>query len=80
MIRGLLAVWSALLLTGLIRADDPAAVKETVVAGPLDVTLKVRMEGPYTADVPLQAPTARSVAKAILARERIKTGPETALS
>lgn len=54
MTRGLLAVSLALLLTGFVRADDPSAVKETVVAGPLDVTLKVRMEGPYTADVPLQ--------------------------
>ncbi len=55
MTRVLLAVALALCLTGLVRADDPTpAVKETVVAGPLDVTLKVRMEGPYTADVPLQ--------------------------
>jgi hypothetical protein len=37
-----------------MRAEDPPAVKETVVAGPHDVALKVRMEGPYTADVPLQ--------------------------
>lgn len=35
-------------------ADDPKAVKETVVDGTNQVTLKVRMEGPYTADVPLQ--------------------------
>lgn len=54
MTRGLLTVSLALLLAGLVRADDASAVKETVVAGPLDVTLKVRMEGPYTADVPLQ--------------------------
>jgi hypothetical protein len=54
MTRGFLAVALSLYLTGLARADDPSAVKETVVAGPLDVTLKVRMEGPYTADVPLQ--------------------------
>ncbi|MBA4068160.1 MAG: peptidase M17 [Isosphaera sp.] len=36
-------------------ATDPAtAVKETVLQGPDRVTLKVRMEGPSTADVPLQ--------------------------
>lgn len=36
-------------------ADDPAAaVKETVLQGPDRVTLNVRMEGPSTADVPLQ--------------------------
>jgi hypothetical protein len=34
------------------RADDP--VKEQAVDGPHKVTVKVRMEGPYTADVPLQ--------------------------
>lgn len=34
--------------------DPPAAVKESAVAGPNRVALKVRMEGPYTADVPLQ--------------------------
>src|SRR5260221_207201 len=33
-------------------ADD--AVKEVAVEGPNKVTVKVRMEGPYTADVPLQ--------------------------
>lgn len=35
-------------------AEPASTVKETVVAGTNDVTLKVRMEGPYTADVPLQ--------------------------
>jgi hypothetical protein len=35
-------------------ADPKQEVKETVVAGPNQVALKVRMEGPYTADVPLQ--------------------------
>src|SRR5437016_3096550 len=34
------------------RADDP--VKEQVIEGPNKVAVKVRMEGPYTADVPLQ--------------------------
>lgn len=37
-----------------VYGDDAAAVKETVVAGPGPVAIKVRMEGPYTADVPLQ--------------------------
>jgi hypothetical protein len=37
------------------RSDEPRpTVKETVVAGPNQVTLKVRMEGPITANVPLQ--------------------------
>jgi hypothetical protein len=48
---------AAVLLAGLgvpARSDEPKDVKETVVAGPNQVTLKVRMEGPYTADVPLQ--------------------------
>lgn len=36
-------------------ASEPApSVKETVTAGPNQVALKIRMEGPYTADVPLQ--------------------------
>jgi hypothetical protein len=34
--------------------DDPAAVKETSLDAPAGVAVKVRMEGPYTADVPLQ--------------------------
>jgi hypothetical protein len=39
----------------LARSDEPRQqVKETVIAGPNQVALKVRMEGPYTADVPLQ--------------------------
>jgi hypothetical protein len=43
----------------LVRFNVPASlegqeVKETVIAGSHQVTLKVRMEGPYTADVPLQ--------------------------
>src|SRR6266446_367072 len=33
-------------------ADDP--VKEVAITAPNQVTVKVRMEGPYTADVPLQ--------------------------
>lgn len=36
-------------------ASEPCtAVKESVVAGPHGVVLKIRMEGPYTAEVPLQ--------------------------
>src|SRR4051812_38938570 len=37
------------------RPDDAAsAVKEQALDAPHQVTIKVRMEGPYTADVPLQ--------------------------
>ncbi len=35
-------------------AEPASTVKETVVTGPNDVALRIRMEGPYTADVPLQ--------------------------
>src|SRR4051794_39865338 len=38
----------------LARADDTQSVKETRVDGPNKVAIKIRMEGPYTADVPLQ--------------------------
>jgi leucyl aminopeptidase len=34
--------------------DDKAEVKEKTLQGPNGVAIKVRMEGPYTADVPLQ--------------------------
>jgi hypothetical protein len=36
------------------RAAEPQTVKEASFAAPNDVTMKLRMEGPYTADVPLQ--------------------------
>src|SRR5437899_10927108 len=36
------------------RSDDNAPVKEKAFDATLNVKLKVRMEGPYTADVPLQ--------------------------
>jgi hypothetical protein len=36
------------------RAAESQAVKELSFAAPNDVTMKLRMEGPYTADVPLQ--------------------------
>ncbi len=43
------------LLAPCATATDPAtAVKETTLQGPDRVALKVRMEGPSTADVPLQ--------------------------
>jgi hypothetical protein len=35
-------------------AREATAVKEMQFAGPHDMTIKLRMEGPYTADVPLQ--------------------------
>ncbi len=37
-----------------VRAAEPQAVKEVSFAAPNNVTMKLRMEGPYTADVPLQ--------------------------
>src|SRR5215470_17427689 len=46
-----------LLAAGALLVPRPAAgqgVKETVVDAPNQVKIKVRMEGPYTADVPLQ--------------------------
>jgi hypothetical protein len=42
------------LLSDVAMATDAAAVKEQSIAGTGSVALKVRMEGPYTADVPLQ--------------------------
>jgi hypothetical protein len=44
------------LLIGLpaAAAKEATGVKETKFAGPHNLTLKLRMEGPYTADVPLQ--------------------------
>ncbi len=43
------------LLAGLAWSDDrKEEVKEQALAAPHKVALKVRMEGPYTADVPLQ--------------------------
>lgn len=58
MIRSLFVVLSLFLATLTCPehcpADDAPAVKETVVAGPDGLAFKVRMEGPYTANVPLQ--------------------------
>jgi hypothetical protein len=55
-LRPILAVSLAVLLGTYrptpVQAGD--AVKEVPVAGPNGVTVKVRMEGPYTAEVPLQ--------------------------
>ena|SRR5437870_4135982 len=48
---------TALMLAGLgalARSDDAGEVKEKAFDGPNKVRIKVRMEGPYTADVPLQ--------------------------
>lgn len=44
---------SIAMLPGSLRAADPV-VKEEVLAAPHGLKIKVRMEGPYTADVPLQ--------------------------
>src|SRR5580765_7362158 len=46
-----LAIVVAANLAAPLRADD---VKEMAFDAPNNVKLKVRMEGPYTADVPLQ--------------------------
>ena len=35
-------------------AADAPSVKETVVSAPLNVAIKIRMDGPYTEDTPLQ--------------------------
>src|SRR3954469_6726207 len=52
-----LAAFAVLGLAALPRPTPVAAadeVKETVVEGPDKLAIKVRMEGPYTADTPLQ--------------------------
>jgi len=57
MIRTLLTLCSVvigIILTSPGLADEPAAVKEQAVNGPNSVNINVRMEGPYTADKPLQ--------------------------
>src|SRR3954447_11222951 len=56
MIRSKVLYGAALVATlcGLVRADDPNAVKEMSIAGPGGMKLTVRMRGPYDADVPLQ--------------------------
>src|SRR5439155_22108241 len=41
-------------LGALARSDEGKDVKETALDAPNKVKIKVRMEGPYTADVPLQ--------------------------
>src|SRR5580704_12673845 len=38
----------------LARSDEGKDVKETALDAPNHVKIRVRMEGPYTADVPLQ--------------------------
>jgi hypothetical protein len=46
---------AVVILTGLAWPDEtPDKVKETALEAPNNVAVKVRMEGPYTADVPLQ--------------------------
>jgi hypothetical protein len=48
------AIASALFLMTVGEAAEEPKVKEVTFLGPNDVTMKLRMEGPYTADVPLQ--------------------------
>src|SRR6516165_232214 len=50
----LLAVILLAGLGALARSDEAAEVKEKALDAPNKVKLRVRMEGPYTADVPLQ--------------------------
>ena len=45
---------TVLILPAAIRSADAQNVKEVAFPGPNDVTMKLRMEGPSTADVPLQ--------------------------
>jgi hypothetical protein len=54
LILTLLLVPSTVVVGRTAIAAEPAAVKEVKLAGPLGVTFNLRMEGPYTADVPLQ--------------------------
>lgn len=52
-----LSLVAIVLLAGLAaaaRSDETQQVKEKVLDGPNGIKIKVRMEGPYTADVPLQ--------------------------
>lgn len=49
-----LIVVIVLLLVPIVCTAADSAVKEVTLSGPNDVTLKLRMEGPSTADVPLQ--------------------------
>ena len=50
----LLALFMLAGLAALARSDDSGQVKEKAFEAPNQVQVKVRMEGPYTADVPLQ--------------------------
>ena len=51
-----LVIFGAMLVgvCSLVMGDDSQPVKESVIDGPQQIKLKVRMEGPYTAEVPLQ--------------------------
>jgi hypothetical protein len=52
-----ISLLALILLTGFgtsARSDEAQKVKEKVLDAPHQVKVKVRMEGPYTADVPLQ--------------------------
>src|SRR5437762_9441495 len=50
----LFAVIALAVSTTPARSDDKQEVKEKALDAPHQVKVKVRMEGPYTADVPLQ--------------------------
>jgi hypothetical protein len=50
----LVASVALFLVSTAARSAEPQAVKEISFAAPNEVTMKLRMEGPYTAEVPLQ--------------------------
>jgi hypothetical protein len=52
--KKLIGVAVILTVGGLTLADGPPAAKETSLTGPGGVSLRVRMQGPYDAEVPLQ--------------------------
>jgi len=49
-----LAASALVILCTAAQAAEPQTVKEVSFAAPNNLTMKLRMEGPYTADVPLQ--------------------------
>lgn len=52
--RALTCAFACSVLIGIASGQDAQAVKEVALDAPHGVKIKVRMEGPYTAEVPLQ--------------------------
>src|ERR1041385_5811722 len=52
--RVIALIWVAVALTTITQQIEAQDVKEKAFDAPNNVKIKVRMEGPYTADVPLQ--------------------------